>query len=256
VVLCYIGGIMNKLEEVLSQISEKEAEAAIHPEEVSPNVRQGVEALVRNAKADLEKINTTYRDLVMNSVVTIGVTGETAKEFAEKAESLGAVAVDFNLIKQRLVAALENSGQGEMYNSNMHFRLISELSQIRLDYNMISLPTPIINGYNDGVYDSPIVVAVDRLLDKCYGSALQCAVTRREIGKKALAIRFTGQKLAVVVYNMDRDADTQFIPMPTAQFVSDKEVTDEGVKKKLTEIKSLLNSKTKKPKDQTVTQEE
>ena len=248
---------MNQLADIISQISEKEAEAAVHPEEVNPNVRQGVEAMVRNAKAELERINTEYRDEVMNSVVTIGVTGDSAKEFAEQAESLGAIAIDFNLIKGRLVAALENSGQGDLYNSNMHFRLISELSQIRLDYNMVSLPTPIINGYNDGVYDSPIATAIDRLLDKCYGSALQSAVTRREIGKKALAIRFTGQKLPVIVYNMDRDADTQFLPRPTAKFESNGEVTETGVKKKLTEVKSLLSSKAKqKQNDQTVTQEE
>jgi hypothetical protein len=249
---------MNQLEEILSKISEKEAEAGIHPEEVDPKVRQGVEALVRNAKAELTKINAEYRDEVMNSVVVIGVTGETAKQFAEKAESVGAIAVDFHLIQDRLVGALENSSVGDVYTSNAHFRLISELSQIRLDYDMVALPTPQINAYNDGIYDSPLKLAVERLLDKCYQSSLQCAVTRREIGKKALALRFTGQKLPVVVYNMDRDADTRFLPMPVVQFSSDKDVTDEGVKKKLSEIKTLLNSKNKKQKtnDQMVTQSE
>jgi hypothetical protein len=242
---------MNQLKEILSQIEEKEAEAKIHPEEVNPNVRAGVEAMVRNAKAELEKVNTTYRDHVMNNVVVIGVTGKTAKEFAEKAESLGAVAIDFNLIKYRLVDALETCGQGKFYTSNVHVRLVSELSQIRLDYNMVALPTPMINGYNDGIYDALIPEAVDKLLDKCYGSNLQCAVTRREIGKKALVLRFTGQKLPVVVYNLDRSVETRFIPAPVSQLVSDGDVTIEFVTKKLTDVKKLLNSKNKTGREAT-----
>jgi len=247
---------MNQLKEVLAKIEEKEAEAAIHPEEVNPNVRAGVEALVRNAKAELDKIYTSYRDLVMNHVVVIGVTGKTAQEFAEKAETLGAVAIDFNLIKGRFIKALLGAGQGEFYTSNVHMRLISELSQIRLDYNMVQLPVPQINGYNDGIYDAPIPEAVDKLLDKCYGSSLQSAVTRREIGKKALALRFVGQKLPVVVYNLDRDIDTRFLSAAVSQIVSNKEVTDELVKKQLTNVKKLLNQKSNTDGQETATQGE
>jgi hypothetical protein len=156
------------------------------------------------------------------------------------------VSVDFNLIKDRLTVALRRCGQGDLYTSNVAFALNAELGQIKRDYNMLSLPPPQITGYNQGIYDAPIAEAVDKIVDIYYGSQLQSAVTRREIGKLALALRFTGQKLAVVVYNLDKDVDTTFIPNPVSQLVSDKEVTEELVTKQLVSIKKLINKKSNK----------
>jgi hypothetical protein len=115
------------------------------------------------------------------------------------------------------------------------------LSRIRLKYDIVSLPTPIINNYNDNVYDQPIEVAVRRLLEKNYGSSLQSAVTRREIGRKALEARFSGKKLPVMVYNLLERVDTRFLPDPSADIVSNSVPNETVVKKKLTEVKNLLN---------------
>jgi hypothetical protein len=234
---------MNQLKEILSQLQDKEAEANLQPEDVNPNVRAGVEALVRNAKQSIEGIARQYREAVMANVVIIGVKGKTAKEYAEVAKKLGSLAVDYNLIQDRLTNNLRLRAVGEYFTSDANFKLIDELAKIRLEYDMTQLPTPVINAYNDGIYDAPLAIGIQKLLVKNYGTALESAITRREIGKQALESRFTGKKLPVVIYNLDRDVDARFIPAPMIVIESNGPVTENGVKKKLSEIRAQLNGK-------------
>lgn len=235
---------MNKLKELLDTYQEKEAESKILPEDVDPKVRAGVEALVRNATAALPQLADYYRDAVIAYTVVIGITGKTAKEFAQAAESLGAIALDFNQVVDRIVKNVKGRAVGDIYNSDAHFKVIDELSKLRLEYNMVQLPTPRVNAYNDGIYESPIEVGVPILLSKNYGSALQSAVTRREIGKRALEAKFTGQQLPVVVYNLNEDLDTRFLPAPITSIKSDGVISAAQVKKQLSQIKKLLNEQT------------
>lgn len=234
---------MNKLKEMIDKIQETEAQSRIRPEESDPRTRNGVEAMVRNAKGSLEQLYSEYKEAVMQNVVIIGVSGETSKEFAEKAESLGSLSVDFNLIKDRLKNGLASRAVGERYNSNAHLMFLAEISQIRLEFNIVRLPVPQVNGYSDGVYDSPLNTAIDRIIENNYGASLQSAVTRREIGKKALEKRFWGKKLPVIVYNLEGVVDTNFIPLPVATVESSGKVTESSVKKKLSTIAAQLNGK-------------
>jgi hypothetical protein len=234
---------MNNLKELLQTLSEKEAEAAIEPTQTDPRVRAGVEALVRNAKAELGKLQTGYKDAVMSNVVIIGVTGKSAKEFADAAEKVGSLAVDFDQIVDRLATNVVARGSGDIYTSHAHFMLLDELSKVRLEYDIVQLPTPMINAYSDGIYNIPVREAISKLLLKNYGGSLQSAVTRRVIGNLALAARFSGKKLPVVVYNLNSDVDVRFIPAPATIIESNGKVTEALVKKKLTEIKSLLSDK-------------
>lgn len=236
---------MNQLKEILATLKEKEAEANIQPEDVDPKVRAGVEALVRNAKASLDTIARQYRDAVMANVVIIGVNGKTAQQYAEIAQKLGSIAIDFNMIKDRLVTNLKKRAVGELFTSDANFKLIDELAKIRLEFDIVQLPTPQINAYNDGIYDAPIDIAISKLLLKNYGTSLESAITRREIGRKALEAKFTGKKLPVVLYNLDKDVDARFIPAPLLTIESNSNVTENGVKKKLSEIRAQLNGKQK-----------
>lgn len=236
---------MNTLREILDRLSDKEAEAALNPEDASPKVRAGVEALARNAKVDVERIAKEYKDAVMGSVVIIGVKGATAQEFATAAEKAGSIAINFTAVNDRLVKALKARGVGELYTSTAHFMLIDELSKLRLEYDMVQLPTPQVNAYSDGIYDAPLAIAIEKLLRKNYGTGLQSAVTRREIGARALQARFSGKKLPVVVYNLEEDVNVSFIPAPLTVVKSDKKVSDNIVKKQLSTIKAMLSSKPK-----------
>lgn len=240
---------MNNLKELFAKILDVEADAAIDPTACDPRVRAGVEAKVRNAKSDLDKVNRQYQDAVIGSVVLIAVNGSTAKEFAETAEKLGALAVDFDLIVERLADNLSKRAIGEEYTTDAHFKLIDELSKVRLEYNIVQLPNPLVNAYSDGIYGSPVKEALRKLFAKNYGSSLQSGVTRREIGKKALAAKFTGKKLPVIVYNLNEDVDVRFIPTPITTITSNGKVTDNNVKKKLSEVKAMLSSKVEEEND-------
>jgi hypothetical protein len=242
---------MNVLKEMMAKIQEVEATSRIEPGDSDPRTRNGVEAMVRNAKGSLDKLYTDYKEAVMQSVVIIGVSGETGKEFAEKAEETGSLSVDFNLINDILKEGMSKRSVGDRYNSNAHMMFMNEISNIRLQFNIVRLPVPMINGYSDGIYDSPINEAIDKIIKKNYNASLNSAVTRRVIGAKALEKRFTGKKLPVLVYNLTGDVDTNFIPFPFATLESTGNVTLAGVKKKLSSIAAQLNSKGGEEKQET-----
>lgn len=234
---------MNNLKEVLAKLTDVEADASIDPTACDPRVRAGVEAKVRNAKADLSRAQKEYKDALMSNVVIIGVVGKTAAEFADSAEKAGAVTINYNEIVERLEQKLLARMTGPEYTSDAHFKLLDELSKIRLEYDMVQLPTPQVNAYSDGIYNAPLAVAIRKLFIKNYGASLQSAISRREIGNKGLAARFSGKKLPVILYNLDEDVDVRFIPQPIITITSDGKVTDNAVKKKLSEVKSLLTEK-------------
>lgn len=234
---------MNSLKEVLQRLTDVEADSKLEPTECDPRVRAGIEAKVRNAKQDLDRVSKEYKDALMNNVVVIGVTGKTAGDFATSAEKAGAIIVDFNFIVDDMADKLSRRAVGDLYTSDAHFKLLDELSKVRIEYDMVQLPTPQVNAYSDGIYNAPLKEAITKLFAKNYGSSLQSAVSRRTIGAKGLVARFGGKKLPVIIYNLTEQVDTRFIPNPVITITSDGKVTDNGVKKKLSEVKNMLLEK-------------
>jgi hypothetical protein len=240
---------MNKLKELYTKILDVIADTEIDASATDPRVRAGVEAKVRNAKQDLERVKREYKDALIGHVVVIGVNGSSATEFAASAEKAGAIAVDFNFIVDKTAENLSKRAIGSEFTSEALFKLIDELSKVRLEYDMIQLPTPRVDAYADGIYNAPLREAIAKLFSKNYGSSLQSAVTRRLIGDKGLDAKFTGKKLPVIVYNLDQDMDVRFIPAPVTIITSNGKVTDNGVKKKLAEVKAMLSDKQEETND-------
>lgn len=240
---------MNNLKELYGKILDVTADSEIDPTACDPRVRPGVEAKVRNAKQDLERVKKEYQDALIGHVVTIGVNGSSAAEFAHAAEKAGAIAVDFELIVNRMAENLSKRAIGNEFTSDALFKLIDELSKVRIEYDMVQLPTPRADAYSDGIYNAPLREAIAKLFFKNYGSSLQSAITRREIGKKGLEAKFTGKKLPVIVYNLTQDVDVRFLPVPVTVITSNGKVTDNNVKKKLAEIKAMLADKKEETQD-------
>jgi hypothetical protein len=237
---------MNQLKELVDQYTDKAAEAAVIPEETDPRVRAGVEALVRNAKQELPLIQRKYSEAVMSNIVLIAVSGANSEKFAQEAEKLGAVSVDFLSVYKKIAERLAQRAVGPTYTTDAHFKLLDELSKIRLEYDVVRLPNPMINAYSDGIYDAPINDALLALFEKNYGSSLYSAAARRDIGKEAFEKKFTGKLLPVILYNYNGAIDAQMLPAPAATFVADKAVTSKQVSKLLTQVKNTLNGKTSK----------
>lgn len=234
---------MNQLVELLKNIEEKRAETKIIAEDADPRVRAGVEAIVRNAQGELSMLETKYKDAVMQSVVLIGLQGSTAEDFAVVAqEKFHAMAIDFRFLKSSLLNTLKSRNAGETYTSNVHFMLLDELSRVRTKYDIVRLPTPLISGYNDGIYDAQLSIAIDRLFEKNYGESLYSAVTRREIGNRALEKGFKEAMLPVIVYNFEGKVDSNFLPNPVTTIISTEFATVKSVKAALEDVKEIVTN--------------
>lgn len=231
---------MNTLKDLLNSIKEQKALLEVNPEDVDPRIRNTFEGSLRNAKEDLLKLEDQYKNLVMQSTVVIVVKGKEAKVFADIARE-AAIALDYKFLLRELVSALQTRNAPDPYESNTHFMLIDELNKIKLKYNMVRLPTPMINGYNDGVYGADLSTAIDILISKNYGEGLYSAVVRREIGDIALDGEFAGKKLPVFLYNNSGEVDVNFLPMPISTIEINEKMDKEEVLDKIKELRSVIS---------------
>lgn len=249
---------MTDLKAILTELEEKEAESKLVPEQVDPRVRAGVEAKVRNAIQDLPRIQDKYKEAVMSTVTIIAVTGENAEKFAQIAsDTMNALSVDFQLIKSRFVNNLKSRNAGEVYSSNTHFMLLDEVQKVKLEYKVLALPAPVINHYFDGIIDEKLEKAIELLLKKNYGNSLYSAITRREVGKRALEERFAGKNLPVILYNCNGEVDTNFLPTPSFLVDASSDVNVNMVKETLSNMAKTIKGKRKtaKKEDQSEGQE-
>jgi hypothetical protein len=230
------------LKELISQIEDKRAEAALSVEDSDPRVRAGVEATIRNAVRALEQLETDYKDAVIPSAVLIAVEGNGSKEFADTARiAFDTPAVDYEGVTNRIIKSVkERSGRSE-FNTQEFFMVLDELNKIKLEYGILSLPTPRVNAGVDKVYNFPIEEAIRTLLKVNYDEQLNSVVTRREIGKLALGMKFVGKNLPVVVYNYRGSLDEQYLPRPLVTVTATlADVNKDFVKEVLTQVKNRL----------------
>jgi hypothetical protein len=234
---------MSKLKELLLQIAEKDAETRINPEDADPRVRQGVEAIKRNAEIQVGEIKNQYKDIVIGHAVIIAVQGPGSAKFAELAtKKVKVQALDYKLISQQITQNLLARGHTGPYNQNAHMMLWDEMNRARIKYGFIRLPQPQAH-YTDGVFDATVDYALDFIFEKNYGSSLYSSVTRREIGELALKNRFDGEKLPVVLYNYTGAFDPMFLPAPVLTVTAEEDVTERFVKSTLNEVRLIVTGK-------------
>jgi hypothetical protein len=231
---------MSVLAEIIQQIKDKKALLAVEPEKVDPQVRATFEGQQRSAQAELAVLEEKYKNEVMKHVVLIEVKGPGAKSFVETAKEV-AITVNYNQVVEDLEAALKSRLAPEPYDSNTHFVLLEELQKLKIKENILILPMPVINAYNDEIYGSSIKVALMRMFKKNYGGSLESAIARKQIGSIALQSEFKGKRVPVFIYNVVGPIDNSFLPQPvTSTSIEEENVDIETVKSKLKEIKSAL----------------
>lgn len=246
------------LKDIVAQLKDKEAEAAIIPEEAPQATRAGVEAIVRNARQDIEALSGRYLEEVMKHVVVIAVTGANSAEFANFAKyKYRTMALDGQLATKRFLDSVVNRTNVGVYNQNAHFMVLDELNRFKLEYGIMSLPPLQLPVYTDGILDSPVGEAVPRILNKSYGRALDAVAVRREIGKAALIDRFAGKHLPVVVYNYV-DFAGDFMPAPVLTVDASGPINEKFVKKQLDQVRAQIvgNKKADSTEDEAVEPEE
>ncbi len=232
---------MKTLKELLKEISEKEAESRISPEEADPRVRAGVEAMQKNALASLTPLKQEYKNSALSHAVIIAVSGAESKEFAEiTSKKTKVLTLDYQLFKNKIVERLQERGAGGLYTQHAHLMLWDEMNKARLEYGFLRLPQPHAS-YIDGIFDQELSSSVATLFEKNYGSSLYSAVSRVEIGNLALSSQFSGDKFPVVLYNYTGSFDGNFLPAPVKTVEANDKVTERFVKQVLNEVRTIVN---------------
>lgn len=245
---------MSQIKQLIEDIKGKRAEAAIRPEDADPRVRAGVEAMARNANRDLPALEQRYKDAVMSHAVIIAVSGPGAEEFAKIAKyAFHTAIVDYTSVATRLTQRVIARGARKEFSSQEYFIALDELNHVKVECNIVKLPTPEVNCPTAPVYDQPVDVAIRRLIENNYGGQLYSVVSRNDIGVAALASEFVGKMLPVVLYNFKEGLDESVIPRPLVVIAAPKDVTEAFVKEQLDIVKSKLSGKKTKTETKTET---
>jgi hypothetical protein len=249
---------MSDLKKIIADMADLEAEASVSLNAVHVSVRAGAEGRIRQAKTQLEKLRVQYLNDIMPHTILIAVTGPAAEKFATiAAEKYNTIAIDYKFLFNKLVAKLQARKARPKYDQFTHRFVMDELNSIKNTYGIAKMATPTYNGMAR-YSNKPLAEAVDILLKDTYGSSLDSAVIRREIGKAALKLRFNGSMLPVVLYNFDSDldtgVDTNVLPRPVALLRAAKNLSEEQVKKNLLKIRDSLAPKPVTKNDEEIDQ--
>ncbi len=230
-----------ELKEMHEKIRMLRELADMNPNLIEPRIRAGIEGKIRNAQSQLLPLEDSYKEKVANDCVIIATKGKYCKEFAIYAEKMKAVPVDFLLSVDLIGDSILNRGGKDRYSSNEHLMAMDELNKIKMNYKISQLP--VFQAKFDGVPSgASIKKALYVQLTSQYAGQLYSAVTRGEIGKKALEAGFLGKRLPVVLYNYTIDLDPTIVPAPVAVIEVNERPTDVFVKKTLTEIRNKFKS--------------
>lgn len=235
---------------ILEQLKDKKAEAAIIPEEADPSVRAGVEAIQRNAVEAVKQLERAYSDEVINHVAVLGVSGPYAAEFASVADkAVKVITVDFQAIVERLTNNLQQRNSGPSFNQHVYFTLMDELNKVKLELGISRMPQIKISNGSDSMFDRPIKEAVAAVLSSNYGNELFEAYTRNLVSRAAYQAEFSGAKLPVVVYNYTGTTNTSLFPSPVMTFDASSQPTQASVKSALSSFKQAVTGKSNKTSD-------
>lgn len=239
----------SRVKEIIGQYKEKLAESQVDPLNVSPGIRAGTEALVRNAVRDLPEIVRQYKDEVMKHAILIAAHGENSQEFANIAKyKFKTIAVNYYHVLDKMVASMRKRGVRDSFHNQEYSMALDEFGQVRMEYDIVQLPPPRINHNVDRVYNETLETAMKNLIEVNYNNQLYSVVVRREIGRQALEVEFAGKFLPVVLYNYNGNLDEALLPRPLMVVDCTKKVDEKFVGDKLAEVRAKLNPKQGKKK--------
>lgn len=246
------------LNELLSKLKEKQAEASINLEEVEPRMKTGVDGIIRAAQRDIKELKDKYQDAARATSTIIAVTGPGAKLFADIAkDKFKTLTVNYSLIIERLTEKLKARGAREPFGGQEFFMLNDEMAKLRVDYNLLNVRPPQSgNNLMREIAGLSIAPALESIFELNYGGSLHSAIVAREIGTLALKEEFNGTVLPVVVYNFKDSFDKTMLNTPVATFEAPEDVTEDFVKTKLTEVKSKLKGRKAPKQTEQVTETE
>lgn len=233
------------IKEIYQEITKQAELSSMKLTSCPPAIRNGMEAKIRGATQKLSTLQDVYRNEVVKSAVIISVNGEYAEQFAAIAkEHFNTLSFDFMSVVDRISSNVIKRGGRDGYGSQEHWMVMDELNQIKNQYKIISLPQYVVK-MNKFEPNTSLYEGVAKRIQSNFGSQLNTAILRGDIGKEALGNEFTGKTLPVVIYNNKWPIDTALLKEPYAILDISEEPNKASVKKALVKIKKSLNPKTK-----------
>lgn len=234
------------LKNIVAQLKDARATAAVAIDSVEPRHRAGVEGRVRQAERSIKELEDLYREAVLKSIAVVAITGDGAKAFA------AAVADSMLCVSQNLVVDIVSDGISSRLARYSGFggqelnALLGELNEIRAKYGIFSIPPIKDNGIAREVASMSLRDAVAKVLKVNYGFQIHSAVIRRTVADLALERLYTGSgKLVVGVYDYE-GVEPLLLPEPAASVKISGDVTEEVVKAALESIRNKLSGKNQK----------
>lgn len=234
------------LQELIGKIRDLRATMKIDVQAADIKVRSGVEAQVRNATAELPKVEEEYRKTVLNNILLIGVVGDQCQEFANISKYVfKTLAIDANVFTNRFHDALRARGARNEFNNSEMFMMLEELNKFKMEHRILDIPRPDFTRLNTNLMNSPTLETIDKIFVANYGYQLHTIALSREIANQALKAEFTGKLLPVIIFSKQ-------------EFVLDKAILKDGlfhvyklegeqsdatVKQVLDDVKKKLNDK-------------
>jgi hypothetical protein len=238
---------MNNLKQLLNELADVTATAAIDVEAADPRTRSGLEGMVNNAKLEIDRIKAAYKTRVLENAIVISVSGESSEEFARVArEKLGIANLDYRSVNNRIVESIKNRRAGDVLESAALGVVSDEIGLIGRE-NGFTAGAITNSSYQDGIYGQPIALGVDNLIRLNYGTALNSVIVAKQIGELAFDLRFSEGKFPVIVYNSGA-FDIGLMPSPVHE-VSSVDPNENNVMQEMQRIKdSLMGAEGKRPK--------
>ena len=211
---------------------------------IERRIRAGMEGKIRKAQSDLNPAIENYKNNVIRNCAIIAVKGKFGKDFAEIAQTFKTLSVDFLAAVDYIGDSIIKRGGKDQYTSHEHLMTMDELNKIKLNYKISTLPLFQSNFKGVGSQTS-IKQALYTQLTAQYGGQLYSAVTRGDIGNKALEMGFNGRTLPVILFNYVADLDPSMLPSPVEVLDINEKPTKEDVKKILMQVRSKFKSNSK-----------
>jgi hypothetical protein len=235
------------LKEILKRLDDMEAEASVDLASVSYETRVGAEGRVRAAQAELQLLKRQYLDAVMPTLLLVAVTGPGSERFGTIAtDKFSTIALNYQALADRIYRTLKERRAGDLYGQNEHWMVLTSLNQLKNELNITQMHPPTLTAL-DSYFSQPLKEGIKQMLTKTYGPTLNSIVLRKSIGEAALANRFAGTFLPVVLYNYNETGvDPQHLPNPIATIEVGDDVTEELVRAELTRINNALKRSRRK----------
>jgi hypothetical protein len=194
---------MSELKNLLKQIKTTEALAEMTLEGTDWRTLPGRTSQKAQAKVELEKLETQYKDMLSKSVVTILVTGKNSEKFASLSKvSQDCIVVDYLDFYKKVSVTVEASlSKSRMFGVTQHLLLMQRLGDFNRAYEILSNPPdmPVADVYVATVND--VISEIANRIESANGLSVVKTYIEEDVAYQASIKEEFSKVVPVVILN-------------------------------------------------------